>query len=367
MRAFTSRRRGITIALSVFVALLLAIPATAAACGESAPPVVKSADMTPHALPWEGGTITLTAEVESDCGVEVYAEVSTSEGLWWSFQVLPTEETVNQNPRSYRAEIGAPPNYQESPFSYQITLRALDDFEGSTETYWGETEVAGAPQFDEAPYVSNSTVTPRNVGTEGGWVTISADVSDNRSVNYVFANIMLPNETLKEVPLEPVSSSHFVGHYKAPPNYGTAAQSYSVNVYGEDDIGQQRAEDAGTFSVAGRPGPLSIEIERSGAIGGVTVGKTATRIVTVHNSSSSKPKWIKATLSVSGSSWFSLRKATGRKIEFTIGPEESRRFRLDFTPATLGPASGSLTLSRPDGLQPNIVSGLTGRGIPPAS
>jgi hypothetical protein len=98
-------------------------------------------------------------------------------------------------------------------------------------------------------------VTPTSLGTEGGWVTISADVSDNRSVNYVFANIMLPNETLEEVPLEPVSSSHFVGHYKAPANFGTAKKSYSVNVYGEDDIGQQRAEDAGTFSVAGRPQP----------------------------------------------------------------------------------------------------------------
>jgi hypothetical protein len=347
--------------------VLLAVPATAAACGESAPPIVKSADLTPHALPWEGGTIVLTAKVESDCGVDVYAEVSTSEGLQWSFQVVATEETVDENPRSYRAEIGAPPNYQESPFGYQITLRALDDFEGSTEAYWGETEVAGAPQFDEAPYVSNSTVTPRNVGTEGGWVTISADVSDNRSINYVFANIMLPNETLKEVPLEPVSSSHFVGHYKAPANYGAAAQSYSVNVYGEDDIGQQRAEDAGTFSVAGRPGPLSVEIERTGAFGNVTAGRTATRVVTVHNSSAAKTKWIKASLAVSGSSYFSLRNAIARKIAITIGPGETRRFWLNFAPAALGLRTGSLTLSRPDSGQPNMVLGLTGRGILPAS
>lgn len=363
MPGFTSRRQAITVALAALAVLLLAVPATAAACGESAPPSIKSASVSPNSLPYEGGTITLTTEVESDCGVEIYAEVNTSEGLQWSFQMLPTGDP-NSNLRFYKAEIGALPNYQESPFTYEFTIRALDDFEGSSEMFAGATEVAGAPQFDEAPYVSNAVVTPTSLATEGGWVTISADVSDNRSVNYVFANILLPDETLKEVPLEPVSSSHFVGHYKAPANYGTAAAKYSVTVYGEDDIGQQRSESAGTFAVAGRPGPLSMEIERSGSIGNVTVGRTATRILSVHNSGS---KWFKASLAVAGSPWFALRNASGGKIEFSVGPGETRRFWLDFTPAALGPATGSLTLSRADGAQPPIVKTLSGKGIPPAS
>jgi hypothetical protein len=346
-------------------ALMLALPATAAACGESAPPQIKAAKVSPNNLPYEGGTITLTTEVESDCGVEIYAEVNTSEGLQYSFQMLPSGD-LNGDLRLYKSEIGAPPNYQESAFTYEFTIRALDDFEGSAELFAGATEVAAAPQFDEAPYVSNATVTPTHLGTEGGWVTISADVSDNRSVAGAFANITLADETLKEVPLEPVSSSHFVGHYKAPANYGTAAQKYPVVVYGEDDIGQQRSESAGTFTVAGRPGPLSVEIERTGAFGNVTVGKTATRVITVHNSGPSGGKWIKASLSVAGSS-FSLRNAVGGKIAITIGPEESRRFWLDFTPTALGPATGSLTFSRADGAQPPIVRGLSGKGIPPAS
>jgi len=352
-------------ALTLLAALLLVVPATAAACGESAPPEIKWAKVSPASLPWEGGTIVLTTEVESDCGVEVYAEVNTSGPLQWSFQMLPSGDP-NSNVHEYRSEIGALPNYKEEPFYYEFAIRAIDGSEGSSETFAGGTEVAAAPDFDEAPYVSNATVTPTSLGTEGGWVTISADVSDDRSVNYVFANIMLPDETLKEVPLEPVSSSHFVGHYKAPANFGTAAAKYSVTVYGEDDIGQQRSESAGTFTVAGRPGPLSVEIERTGAFGNVTVSKTATRIVTVHNSSPLGSKWIKGTLSVSGSS-FSLRNATGGKIDITIGPGESRRFWLDFTPAALGPATGSLTLARADAGQPNIVLGLSGKGIPPAS
>ena len=255
---------------------------------------------------------------------------------------------------------------QRRTLLHEFAIRALDAFEGSSETFAGGTEVAAAPDFDEAPYVSNAKVTPTSLGTEGGWVTISADISDDRSVSYAFANVMLPNETLKEVPLEAVSSSHFVGHYKAPANYDTTAQKYPVTVYGQDDIGQEGYESAGTFTVAGRLGPLSVEIERTGAFGNVTVGKTATRIVTVHNSSPLGSKWIKASLSVSGSS-FSLRNATGGKIDITIGPGESRRFWLDFTPAVLGPTTGSLTLARADAGQPNIVLGLSGKGIPPTS
>jgi hypothetical protein len=356
-------QRALLGALTLLAALWLAVPATAAACGESAPPEIKWAKVSPASLPWEGGTITLTTEVESDCGVEVYAEVNTSGPLQWSFQMLPSGDP-NSNVHVYQSEIGALPNYKEEPFYYEFAIRTLDAFEGSSETFAGGTEVAGAPQFDEAPYVSNATVTPTSLSTEGGWVTISADISDNRGVSYAFANIMLPDETLQEVPLEPVSSSHFVGHFKAPANYGTTAQKYPTMVYGQDDIGQESHESAGSFSVAGRPGPLSVEIERTGRIGNVTVGRTATRVINVHSSGA---KWLKASLTISGSPWFALRNAVRGKIDLTIGPGETRRFRLDFTPAALGPASGSLTLARADAGQPNIVLDLSGKGIPPAS
>jgi hypothetical protein len=107
-----------------------------------------------------------------------------------------------------------------------------------------------------------------------------------------------------------------------------------------------------------------MEIERGGSIGNVTVGRTATRAVTVHNSGS---KWIKSSLTLAGSSWFVLRNASSRKIEFSIGPNESRRFWLEFTPTAATSATGSLTLARADGSQPPIVQSLSGKGVPPAS
>lgn len=246
--------------MTLLAALLLAIPATAAACGSEDPPVITNATATPSSLPWEGGTIRVEAEVtEPGCGVGVWLEIISSEGNHYPSQMVSTEETVNDNPRTYRAEFGA------------------------------------------------------------------------------------------------------------PANPGTTAQKYSVGVYAIDEAGQRSSKSVGTVTVAGRPGPLSIEIERTGSIGNVTIGRTATRIVTVHNPGTGTPKWIKSTLAVAGSSWFSLRNSVGRKIEFTIGPEETRYFRLDVTPTALGPATGTLTLSRVDGAQPPIVRNLSATGIPPAA
>jgi len=357
-------------ALTTFAALLLALPAGAAACepegGEDTGPLVSETVLTPTSLPWEGGSVVAKARVEDDCGIQqVYAEGSSTGGTYFAFQLLPFE-VIDGNTAIYKGEFTAGPNYEEWEVGYQVTVSAWDTNGAYGEAYAGEVSVAGLPAFDEAPYVSGADVTPRYVGTEGGWVTISADVSDTRSVAGAFAIVTLPDATVQEVRLEPVSYSHFVGYYRAPANFGSPAKSYSVQAYGEDDAGQQATESAGTFRVAGRPGPLSAVIERSGSIGNVTVGKTATRIVTVHNGNAAGAKWIKASLSVTGSS-FSLRNSVGGKIDIAIGPGETRLFWLDFKPLALGPATGSLSLSRIDGAQPPTVLSLSGKGIPPAS
>src|SRR3954447_9838828 len=98
MRAFISQRRVVTVTLAVPSALLLAVPATAAACGSESPPVITNATVTPNTLPWEGGTIRVEADVESDCGVQVQLEISSSDGGYYPSEMLPTEETVNDNP-----------------------------------------------------------------------------------------------------------------------------------------------------------------------------------------------------------------------------------------------------------------------------
>jgi len=295
--------------------------------------------------------------------VIVWGEIASTEGGYYAFEMLPTEETSNDNPRTYRAEFGAPANYQEWPVTYQTTVSARDVEEAFAESvYAGETEVAGLPPFDEAPYVSNATVTPLRVGSSGGRVKISADVSDNRSVNYVFAIVTLPDETQKEVPLDPTSSSHFEGFFKAPANLGTAPQQYSVIVYGEDDAGQRSYETAGPFVVSPRTGLLNAWTTEGSYFGKVVLGTTATRTVVVHNNGGPKTLPIKASITTSGAP-FSIRWATDGKYDFTIGPGETIGFTVDFVPLSRGFTTGSAIVSRADALQPDVTVGLSGVGV----
>lgn len=362
MSAFTGRRRVVLAAFAVLAALLLAVPAGAAACGESAPPQIKSASVSPSSLPWEGGTIVVTTEVESDCGVEIYAEVKTSGGLQWSFQMLPTEETVNDSLKAYRAEIGAPANYDYQPFTYEITIRALDEFEGRREQFAGATELAGAPY--EPPVISNATVKPLRIGSGGGGVTISADITDNRSVTNAWAAVLLPNETIKDVTLNPVSSSHFEGFFKAPANPGATPQQYSVVVYAEDESGLRDWEEAGTFTVSPLTGLLNAWTTEGSYFGRVAVGSTATRTVAVHNNGGPKTQPVEASISTSGAP-FSIQGAIGGKVDFTIAAGETKTFVVAFSPTSTGYKTGSAIISRTDGAQPNVSVNLSGQGVAP--
>jgi hypothetical protein len=361
-------RVGIAV-LTLLATLALALPAVAAACGEEGGedtgPLIKLAQVTPGNLTYEGGTSVVTTEVEDDCGIQqVYAEISSTEGAYWGFQLLPFEN-INSNSIVYRGEFQVVPNYQEWPVSYQVTIWATDTNGASEQAYAGETEVAAAPQFDEAPYVSEASLTPPVVGAAGGQVRIATDASDNRGLGNVFAIVTLPDETQQEVPLEGVSSLHFEGRFKVPANPGATPQEYSVIVYAEDDIGQQSWESAGSFIVAPRTGLLNAWTSVGSYFGRVAIGDTATRLVVVGNGGGPKTQPVEASITTSGAS-FALQGAVGGKIDFTLNPKERRTFAVDFAPDSRGFKVGSAIVSRVDGAQPDISVSLTGQGVQPA-
>lgn len=362
-------RAGIAI-LTLLATLALALPAVAAACGEEGGedtgPLIKLAQVTPGNLTYEGGTSVVTTEVEDDCGIQqVYAEISSTEGAYWAFQLLPFEN-INSSSIVYRGEFQVVPNYQEWPVSYQVTIWAEDTNGASEQVYAGETEVAGTPPFDEAPYVSEASLSPRVVGSAGGQVKVGADASDSRGLGNVFAIVTLPDETQKEVPLEGVSWLHFQGRFKAPANLGATPQEYSVIVYAEDDIGQQSWESAGSFIVAPRTGQLNAWTSAGSYFGQVAIGDTATRQVIVHNSGGPKTQPVEASITTSGAS-FSLQEAVAGKIDFTLGPGETRTFAVDFAPVSPGFKIGSAIVSRGDGAQPDVSVRLTGQGVKPTT
>jgi hypothetical protein len=269
----------------------------------------------------------------------------------------------------YQGEVQLPPNYQESPVYYFAVMEA-EDTNGSIEhAFSGEVEVAGAPAFDEAPYVSNATLSPRTLGSAGGLVTIRADATDNRSVTSAFAIVTLPDKSQREVPLEPVSSQHFEGTFLAPANLGAAPEEYSVVVYAEDDIGQTGSESAGSFAVGALVAPppsgeLVVLGSTTRSFGRVKVGHASTRRVVVRNTGRRGATPIAASIASSGAP-FSIQGAVGGKIEFFLEPKETRAFTIKFEPVAAGPAASSAVVARADGAQPSVSVSLTGVGVEP--
>lgn len=353
--------------LALLATLALALPALAAACiedggGEDRGPLIGAAQITPSSLTYEGGTAVVSGEVEDDCGInQVHSEVVSSEGLYWAFQLHPYE-VVNGNTVLYRGEFQVPPNYSEWTVSYTAVIEAEDTNGSLEQAYAGEAEVAAAPQFDEAPYVSGASLSPRVVGSAGGRVTIGADAGDNRAVTAAFAVVTLPDETQQEVPLEPVSGQHFEGAFEAPANPSTTPQEYSAVVYAEDDIGQRGSESAGSFIVSPPTGRLVVWPPTQRLFGPVAIGKTASRLVVVHNGGGPRTQPVEASITTSGTP-FSLRGAAGGEIDFLLGPGKTRAFVVDFAPVSPGLAVGSAIVSRMDGAQPGIPVRLTGLGV----
>lgn len=360
--------------LALLAVLLLALPTAASACiedggGEDRAPTIGGGQVNPATLTYEGGTVVLSGEVEDDCGIRsVHGEVG-NEGFASSFEMHPVGPGSFVTATLYQGEAQLPPNFLESPVYYFAVMEA-EDTNGSIEhAFSGEAEVAAAPAFDEAPYVSNATLGPRTLGSAGGPVTIGADAGDNRSVAGAFAIVTLPDGSQREVPLEPVSSQHFEGAFLAPANLGPAPEEYSVVVYAEDDIGQTGSESAGGFTVAAPvvpppSGELVVRHPTTRSFGRVKIGHASTRRVVVRNRGRRGTAPIAASIATSGAP-FSIQGATDGKAEFILAPKETRTFTLEFEPLAAGPAAGSLVLARADGSQPSASVSLEGVGVEP--
>lgn len=236
--------------LTLLVAAL-AFPAGAAAQGGGSgfdtPPIVSNPQLNPTSLPYQGGTVTISADAIDDFGITMfYADVQGSDG---------SRESVGlgyAGGDSFSGLFYAPPNYTDSPVSYYVTVEATDGNGGFDTEIAGEIQVDAQPQFDEAPIASDPLVSPRELPAAGGTVTISAAASDNRGISEVYATITLPGGGSTQVPLEPISSSRYEGVYVVPPNGTGAAHQYGVEIVALDDIGQPGTVDGGFVTVAGR-------------------------------------------------------------------------------------------------------------------
>ncbi len=354
------------VALMALVGLLmLAAPALAAACEDGGPQITE-ARLVPTSLPAAGGTGVISTRVADDCGVRrVDAEIRSSNGLFFvDFELLPSDD-LNTNNRFYKGEFEIPANFGEEAVSYQgvITTESVEGL--LAEEFAGDIEVAGTPPFDEAPYVSEASVTPTVWGGLGGTSRIAMRAEDNRGVADAYAIVTLPNGREREIPLEAIDADVFTGQLTVPGNPGDSPRGYAVAVFAEDDIGQTTGVYAGSVTVEpkGTPNPGFLTLEPGYLrFGSVTLGHAAIRTVVVRDTGkpgsppvsgvlrSSEPQFVLPGLSEGG-------------VPFTLAAGEQRSFEVDFQPSLTGQQSGRLTLSREDGRQPNTGLSLFGWGI----
>jgi len=364
-----SRHRAGALALALIATLLLVVPASAAACGEEGSedtgPLIPSAQSTPGSFTYEGGTVTVTARVEDDCGIQqVYAEVSSTGGTYLSVQMLPYE-IISGTAIVYRGEFQVPPNYEEWAISYGIEISAEDANGAFATRFAGETEVAGLPPFDEAPYVSEASVAPNVLGGGGGTVKIGVTASDTRGITNAYAIVSYPNGSEKEVWLEPISFTRFEGPLKVPANPGGTPQAYSVTVFAEDDIGQTTGESAGTVTVEpkGIPNPGWLSLEPSyRRFGHVKIGEKGWRNIVLRNTGKPGSPPVSGFLRTTGLPFF-LPGAEAGGLHFTLEAGEQRKFDLGFKPTAAGLQASRLTVARNDGAQPKLGMSLFGTGV----
>jgi len=357
------------IALALLAVLLLAVPASAAACGPEGPedtgPLVSEAKLTPGSLPSDGGTAVVTARVEDDCGIQqVYGEVFSTEATSMSVQMLPFE-VISGNAIVYRGEFQVPPNFQEWEVGYQVNVSAEDTNGAYAEAYAGEVDVAGVPPFDEPPYINEAVATPNLWGAWGGATKVSVEASDTRSLANVYAVVTEPDGSETELPLEAVSFSRFEGVLNLPANFTGSAQTYSVTAFAEDDIGQTVSASTGTITVEpkGTPHPGSLTLGPASLyFGPVSLGSAASQTVVLSNTGKPGSPPVSGQLRLPGTQ-FTLVGASGDSLPFSLAPGEERVVTVGFQPSTRGQQTARLALVRADGRQPNRGVSLYGWGV----
>jgi len=366
--AIESRYRGLLLgilALALFTPLLGPGRAAAEVGAEDTAPLVFNARVSTSSLPYQGGSVSIDADAIDDFGITMaYAEVFGRNGIWESVQLIPSAIDPT-GVTTYSGILNLPPNYTEAPVSYGVEIRVSDTNGAVATAFAGEIEVAGQPPFDEAPFVSNPTVTPRQLTAMGGLVKIRATATDNRSISFVHANVTTPGEPVTQIDMEAVNASEFEGAFEVPGNTDAGPRQYAIEIVAEDDIGQPGTADAGIVTVAPPSlppagGPLAVS-PASRSFGRVHIGHRAVRSISIRNTGARGTPPVDGVIQTSGAPFYLSRAGTDG-IHFRLRPGHTGTYKVAFTPTVAGPQAGTVTVTRSDGSQPALTVQLSGEG-----
>jgi hypothetical protein len=328
---------------------------------EDNPPVLGASAVSPSGLPHEGGNVQLSAEVVDDFGVSmVYAQIYDPDGSTQLIQLIQGDHNT------YYGTLEVPPNDSDSEVNYGVEVQAWDTNGAYIASLIGGVQVEAAPQFDEAPYVTEPRLTPAFLPATGGSTAISVEASDNRSISAVYALIASPGGSDTEVSLGPVDFDRYEGTFTAPANLGPLGAEYVVEIIAQDDIGQETRVSAGILTVEASQVPPSIGQLRTWPgtrrFGSVRLGRAARRFVFARNVPRTGGAPVEGTARIVGSPAFSLAGASSAGIHFALDSGKMQAFLVKFRPTTAGQQTASLEIVRDDGGQQGFAIALSGRG-----
>lgn len=363
-RIRSAQRRCGAVLLTLFALLLLGSgrPTSAQGGGGDNPPVILSGTVNPTSLPYDGGTVTITAEAIDDFGIYMaYAEVIQPDNTSFYVQLFPAGET---GLTFFEGTVSIPPNYTDAPVSYGVNLHITDWNGGADVDFVAAFQVDAQPQFDEPPVVFNPAVEPQNLPSAGGTVRISAHATDNRGISEVYATLSPSVGAAVHLPLDAISGTEFEGFYQVPPNTLGTPVHYTVDVTALDDIGQGATARVGLVTVAPVAPPSDGRLKVSPgslSFGRVPVGRTVVRRLVVRHVGRRGSGSISGVILLPEPA-FLLVGAGSEGLPFQLRAGESRTFLVQFRPTARGPYEGSLILQRSDPGQPEVVVRLSGRG-----
>jgi len=346
-RKVRSPLRGLVVVVAVLGALLT-LPAAALAT----PPNITDFYFDPMGpLPYEGGTVQVYAQVDSDADPVVVDALVSGPGSSYTVRLSTT-------PDGYTTGlVNIPANQTRDPVSWTIQVRAVDaNDESSTQTV-GHIGVDADP-VDDPPAVSDALVSPANVPSGGGTVTLSARASDRYGISEANAVVSRPDGTDETVPLTNTSGDLYSAQYTVPANTETTGQSYLVNFVFKDDAGQESslAYGFGVDALPATTGNLKVSVT-SLHFGDVKVGRIATRWFLLSNTGASSTAPLTGSVASSGGPF-----AVAGVRTFTLAPGETKWFPVTFRPTSAGTRTGRIAVKRDDGRQSTLGVAVDGRG-----
>ena len=234
------RRRSWLSAGVVALAVLLGSPLPAGAAPDSVQPVISDVTFTPAGVGADGGTVTVSARLESTDGIgsaEVYVQFSN--GGSGGGAMARTEPGSD----FWEIDVLVPPNNSDFAVTHDVQITARSNDGDVQWQYVGSIAQDAVDTSDQDPTVEVTLVNPQFLPVEGGQVRIQATAHDDHAISQVYAVVDGPGAPTT-VPMTLFSPSDYEGYITIPANTEPNVVGYTVVAHVFDDLGQE-GTDAG--------------------------------------------------------------------------------------------------------------------------